>query len=124
MSVGPFSHEFPFAGGQSLPHDSVTFKRELQVEASFNRTESSTLELINIAKKVIKDVFVRKTNFPRFSHRPPKFSLINEQQILELCKAAGKIFEAESNMVEVRTPCRVFGDIHGQFNDLLKAFKL
>jgi hypothetical protein len=39
-----------------------------------------------------------------------------------LAEAACKIFTAQPTVVTVAQPCKVFGDIHGQFRDLLLLF--
>lgn len=39
-----------------------------------------------------------------------------------LANAARKMFAVQPSLVEVPVPCRVFGDIHGQFRDLLLLF--
>jgi hypothetical protein len=39
-----------------------------------------------------------------------------------LSEAACKIFTAQPTVVNVEQPCKVFGDIHGQFRDLLLLF--
>jgi len=42
--------------------------------------------------------------------------------ILELCQTCEAIFRKERNVLNVEVPCRVFGDIHGQYSDLMQFF--
>eukprot|EP00927_Polykrikos_kofoidii_P038895 TRINITY_DN3333_c0_g1_i2.p1 TRINITY_DN3333_c0_g1~~TRINITY_DN3333_c0_g1_i2.p1 ORF type:complete len:503 (+),score=74.89 TRINITY_DN3333_c0_g1_i2:75-1583(+) len=44
--------------------------------------------------------------------------------LIILCKAALKAVSVQPALVEADLPCRVFGDIHGQFRDLLMLFKV
>mmetsp|Transcript_21068 Transcript_21068/g.30430 ORF Transcript_21068/g.30430 Transcript_21068/m.30430 type:complete len:725 (+) Transcript_21068:68-2242(+) len=44
------------------------------------------------------------------------------QYVQQLCEAAKKIFTAQPTVVNVDAPCKVFGDIHGQFRDMLLLF--
>lgn len=38
------------------------------------------------------------------------------------CEIVRELVESQPTMVDVRAPCKVFGDIHGQFSDLLLFF--
>jgi hypothetical protein len=42
--------------------------------------------------------------------------------INKLCEGARRIFTAQPTVVSVEAPAKVFGDIHGQFRDLLLLF--
>lgn len=42
----------------------------------------------------------------------------------EVCKAAVELLSQQPTLVEVAAPCKVYGDIHGQFSDLLLFFNL
>ncbi|XP_003747162.1 serine/threonine-protein phosphatase PP1-like [Galendromus occidentalis] len=41
-------------------------------------------------------------------------------EIIEITNRVSQIFSAESMLLEISPPLRIFGDVHGQFNDLLK----
>lgn len=45
-------------------------------------------------------------------------------EILELCNRAQEIIEKQPMLVKVDTPVKVFGDIHGQYSDLMRFFDL
>lgn len=40
----------------------------------------------------------------------------------ELCEAAEVHFKAESSVLQIRAPVKIFGDLHGQFGDLMRIF--
>jgi hypothetical protein len=44
---------------------------------------------------------------------------LSEKELREVCRLAKEILVMESNVVPVRTPVVLCGDIHGQFYDLL-----
>jgi protein phosphatase len=43
-------------------------------------------------------------------------------QIAMLCDAAEKIFRKEETVLELQAPVKIFGDLHGQFGDLMRLF--
>ena len=40
----------------------------------------------------------------------------------ELCEAAEAVFKEEPSLLELRAPVKIFGDLHGQFGDLMRLF--
>lgn len=63
-------------------------------------------------------------NLDKYIERLLSNKLLLENEIKEICKLAFDIFLTEKNIVEVRTPITICGDIHGQFFDLLELFKI
>lgn len=53
-----------------------------------------------------------------------KKQLLSIPQVDDLVKRVGEIFKSEPNMVKVRAPVTVVGDIHGQFPDLMELFRI
>ena len=49
---------------------------------------------------------------------------INENDIYFLCNNVEKIFKEQNMLIEINAPVIVCGDIHGQYYDLLRLFKL
>ena len=45
-------------------------------------------------------------------------------EILEICLLSNQIFKEESNILSLKTPLNLVGDIHGQFKDLLEMFRI
>lgn len=43
-------------------------------------------------------------------------------EIAELCDAAERLFSQESSVLQIRAPVKIFGDLHGQFGDLMRLF--
>ena len=50
--------------------------------------------------------------------------LLKEKQIEDLCATAISILKNENNVVDVKSPVTIVGDIHGQFHDLIELFKI
>jgi len=59
---------------------------------------------------------------PPHNRRFAETAGVTISDILELCAAAEEIFKKEPNIVQVEAPVRVFGDIHGQYSDLMQFF--
>lgn len=43
-------------------------------------------------------------------------------EVGELCDAAEQIFMHEPTVLHLKAPIKVFGDLHGQFGDLMRLF--
>ncbi|KAG8644122.1 serine/threonine-protein phosphatase BSL3 [Manihot esculenta] len=43
-------------------------------------------------------------------------------EIADLCDNAEKIFSSEPSVLQLRAPIKIFGDLHGQFGDLMRLF--
>ena len=43
-------------------------------------------------------------------------------QISLLCDAAENIFRTEETVLALQAPVKIFGDLHGQFGDLMRLF--
>lgn len=70
-----------------------------------------------LCKKVLSD-------FPYKLTTHSMSPLINPQFVNWLCKEASSLFEKEPNLIEAFSPTIIIGDIQGQFDDLVKIFKL
>ncbi|KAJ9595071.1 hypothetical protein L9F63_013636, partial [Diploptera punctata] len=49
---------------------------------------------------------------------------LEEREILGLCHASREIFLGQPMLLELEAPVRICGDIHGQYNDLLRLFEM
>lgn len=56
--------------------------------------------------------------------QPIKFVRLNEKDITTLCLKARQIFLNQPIVLEITAPVNICGDIHGQYNDLLRCFDL
>ncbi|KAF6150139.1 hypothetical protein GIB67_023094 [Kingdonia uniflora] len=43
-------------------------------------------------------------------------------EIADLCDNAERIFASESSVLQIKAPVKIFGDLHGQFGDLMRLF--
>ncbi len=50
--------------------------------------------------------------------------ILTEKELRHVCERAKDILVQESNIMPVRSPVTLVGDIHGQFYDLLQMFKI
>ncbi|KAH7855917.1 hypothetical protein Vadar_030560 [Vaccinium darrowii] len=57
------------------------------------------------------------------STKPGKFVQVSESEIKQLCVASRDIFMQQPNLLELRVPIKICGDIHGQYSDLLRLFE-
>ncbi|XP_065659089.1 uncharacterized protein LOC100209657 isoform X2 [Hydra vulgaris] len=67
------------------------------------------------------DAIIKQLNEVRTTGKQAQLS---ESKIRQLCNISREIFLEDSNLLEINAPVHIFGDIHGQFEDLLRHFDL
>lgn len=68
--------------------------------------------------------FVASVDLDECISRLYKKELLAESVIEAICAKTKELLMRESNVVHVRAPVTVVGDIHGQFYDLIEIFKI
>ncbi|KAL6499709.1 Serine/threonine-protein phosphatase bsl2 [Orobanche gracilis] len=48
--------------------------------------------------------------------------LLDCNEIADLCDSAERIFASEPSVLQLKAPIKIFGDLHGQFGDLMRLF--
>ncbi|KAK4482231.1 hypothetical protein RD792_009377 [Penstemon davidsonii] len=97
-----------------------------QFENESRRMIPSQNDLSNPTKKFARQRSpqgLHKKAKPR-NWKPPvnrKFFL-DSYEVGELCYAAEQIFMHEQTVLQLKAPVKVFGDLHGQFGDLMRLF--
>lgn len=49
--------------------------------------------------------------------------ILKKELILKLCEEAISLFSKESSLLKLRQPLKIFGNINGQYGDLMKFFE-
>ncbi|KAK9908007.1 hypothetical protein WJX75_001420 [Coccomyxa subellipsoidea] len=57
--------------------------------------------------------------------KPPedRSFILDGDQINTLCDQAEHVFQREASVLRLRAPVKIFGDLHGQFGDLMRLFE-
>ncbi|ERM93688.1 hypothetical protein AMTR_s00004p00179740, partial [Amborella trichopoda] len=73
---------------------------------------------LGLHRKVIS-LLLRPRNW-----KPPtnRSFFLDSYEVGELCYAAEQIFLQEPTVLQLRAPIKIFGDLHGQFGDLMRLF--
>jgi protein phosphatase len=79
----------------------------------------SSLALLHVVILQIISMLLRPRNWKAPANR--RFFL-DSYEVGELCYAAEQIFMQEPTVLQLRAPIKVFGDLHGQFGDLMRLF--
>ena len=70
-----------------------------------------------------KQMVLLKLQKPNDSNTPFRFT-ISAHVIIKLCELAKPILHNEPNMLNIKAPLYVFGDIHGQFSDMIHFLEM
>ncbi|KAH9626072.1 hypothetical protein KSS87_011379 [Heliosperma pusillum] len=76
------------------------------------------MSISSVPKKVIAHLLK-----PR-GWKPPvrRQFFLDCNDIADLCDSAERIFAGEPSVLQLRAPIKIFGDLHGQFGDLMRLF--
>ncbi|KAJ8563436.1 hypothetical protein K7X08_031888 [Anisodus acutangulus] len=76
------------------------------------------MSINSVPKKVISHLLK-----PR-GWKPPvrRQFFLDCNEIADLCDSAERIFASEPSVIQLRAPIKIFGDLHGQFGDLMRLF--
>ncbi|XP_018321657.1 serine/threonine-protein phosphatase alpha-2 isoform-like isoform X1 [Agrilus planipennis] len=77
-----------------------------------NRKMDSVLDVDNVIKKLVSARGAKK-----------KTVNLSESEIIKLCHKVRPLFLTQPVLLELEAPLKVCGDIHGQFQDLLRIFE-
>ncbi|KAI3727672.1 hypothetical protein L6452_16290 [Arctium lappa] len=70
----------------------------------------------------VLDKFIKKLLEAKVGSVPKK-AVLSESEIQKLCVAAREVFLSQPNLLELKAPIKICGDIHGQYADLLRLFE-
>ncbi|XP_028052186.1 serine/threonine-protein phosphatase BSL1-like isoform X2 [Camellia sinensis] len=106
LSLDQFENEsrrmVPWNNDQSYPTKKITRQRSPQ----------------GLHKKIISTLLM-----PRNWKAPPnRRFFLDSYEVGELCYAVEQIFMQEPTVLQLKAPIKVFGDLHGQFGDLMRLF--
>jgi len=109
-------------GARSFDHGSLTTEKiggrlmlGVQLEAPPSEPASE------LAGRVIKHFLVDKAWHG--SGGRDRFTLLNSAEIIQVCQQVRLLLKRQETLVQVKPPCRVFGDLHGQLQQLLDLFE-
>lgn len=107
----------------SFPKESIPqIKQDVEIKVRLpNKTGQTKTKQLDIADQFIDKLLRPKTYL---NLAPDAEFNFNVEQILELTAQALSIVEKQPIVVNVESPAKVFGDIHGQYSDLMRFFDL
>lgn len=76
------------------------------------------------AKVVDIDAIIKRLVEAGLSKKTPKKFPLSSSDIKFVCSKAREIFMSQPMLLELAAPVKIAGDIHGQFHDLLRIFKM
>lgn len=109
------------------PDDTVSIEEEYVYESIELRNERVPNVFLPISyfldEKVIADQKKRCFDTDVLREHFYNQRKFNEEQANKLISEFVQVVKKEENLIYVDTPCTIFGDIHGQYYDLLKILK-
>jgi len=79
-----------------------------------------SLSVPGVHKRVINELLRPRQWKPNMEDR---HFMLQAEEIVELCDHAEKLFMKEKSVLQLKAPIKIFGDLHGQFGDLMRLFE-
>ncbi|KAL4200462.1 hypothetical protein AMTRI_Chr03g149720 [Amborella trichopoda] len=103
-----------------------------QFENEGRRVSYGTPESANAARKLLdRQMSINSVPKKVIAHllkprgwKPPvrRQFFLDCNEIADLCDTAERIFSCEPSVLQIKAPVKIFGDLHGQFGDLMRLF--
>ncbi|CAE7359252.1 Upf1 [Symbiodinium sp. CCMP2456] len=105
----------------SLPSKAVATRSQRGASSEWRWGEQGGVQAL--ALRVVRNLMdmSNEKNQPMAEWRY-NLQLVSTREFYLLCDTVVELLRQEDSLVEVRFPCRVYGDIHGQLLDLLEFF--
>jgi len=88
-----------------------------------NENNNNFINFINHLLTFNKQMELFKCQNPVENNTPFRFN-ISSRVIIKLCELVKPILQSEPNILELKAPINVFGDIHGQFADMIHFIEM
>ena len=88
-----------------------------------NQHNSQFINFINHLLTFNKQKELLYKQKPSEKNKPFRFN-ISSNVIIKLCELVKPIFKYEPNVLNIDTPINIFGDIHGQFSDMIHFMEM
>ncbi|KAG5410640.1 hypothetical protein IGI04_006959 [Brassica rapa subsp. trilocularis] len=88
-------------------------------QLSLDQFQNESRRMVPMNNSDVISALLRPRNWKPPGNR--KFFL-DSYEVGELCYAAEQIFMHEQTVLQLKAPIKVFGDLHGQFGDLMRLF--
>lgn len=85
--------------------------------------DKSSSDGVDIDSMIKKLIFLNTANGKSAKHKHDKFPF-HAWEIQLVCAAAREVFLRQPTLLRLQAPIKIVGDMHGQFNDLLRVLKL
>ena len=108
-----------------LDHFSDENKKIIKNNTSF-KYPSPTIGASLTNSQTIANLFLSKLAQPKHFLNPDMNAAFEfaPEHIMQLCDQAQAIIESQPMVLHVESPIKIFGDIHGQYSDLMRFFDL
>jgi diadenosine tetraphosphatase ApaH/serine/threonine PP2A family protein phosphatase/Ca2+-binding EF-hand superfamily protein len=100
-------------------HGKMAVERVRHISPCLVGSQGSTEQATRVAMHVIETLVLDEQWLRTETFCPQVMSADN---VLQLTDQVSRLLQTEETVVDLPAPCKVFGDIHGQFTDLKKFF--
>ncbi|PPJ56272.1 hypothetical protein CBER1_00718 [Cercospora berteroae] len=95
------------------------------VEGLQSRSASTSGDMaIGALKPADLDDMIKRLVDAGYAGKVTKTVCLKNAEITAICNAARELFLSQPALLELSTPCKIVGDVHGQYTDLIRMFEM
>ncbi|KAJ5792727.1 uncharacterized protein N7503_008705 [Penicillium pulvis] len=110
----------PTVSAQKVGH-SILVKREDQLNVPLNTTHGLSIGT-SVLESIDLDDMISRLLDAGISHKPTKNVCLENAEINALCLASQELLLSQPTLLELSSPLKIVGDLHGQYIDLIRLF--
>jgi serine/threonine-protein phosphatase PP1 catalytic subunit len=112
---------------QNKPLESIVVQRDAPIprapDASPPADGASAMEPGAIKGSDLDDMITRLLD-AAYAGKVTKGVCLRNAEIFAVCSAAREVFLSQPALLELRSPVKIVGDVHGQYTDLIRMFEM
>ncbi|KAI9020266.1 Metallo-dependent phosphatase-like protein [Phycomyces nitens] len=125
LVISPNPNTIPNGTNEDSPAIAATIAaNEGTVTSTLDLNQMTATSMRSVGKNLDIDECIDRLLSVGRSGKNPRSICFKNSEIVAICRAAQDTFVRQPSLIELHSPVKIMGDIHGQFHDLIRLFDM